>query len=274
MTDAANDVAMTIDENNRQGDVGSAPGQTVDEHAAAAKGDDESMQIEGGEGRSRGRGRRSGKDRRDDGASPNRRHSDRRGSVFDRLGQTNRDRERGFKREGRAGKNMGRDIPRRDGRRDFQGRGPPPLPPMRRGPPPLPRGPPPGPCQVSKRDDGVVVARAFDADIIQVSGTGEVCLCRPTGPDGVLRCDAEVLHAFNSCLNKFGFKVSAAPTDETAWSLSDGKRLSRFHDGIVVPPPNPPGPGRGLAMMLTTPVGAGGGARGGGRGHRGGRRMW
>ena len=70
-------------------------------------------------------------------------------------------------------------------------------------------------------------------------------------------CDTEVLNAFNSCLNKFGFTASASPADQTQWSLSDGKRLSRFSDGMIVPAPNPPGPGRGLALMLTAPVGGG-----------------
>lgn len=236
--------------------------------------------VDGADARDRGQ-RRSGKDRRVDDDGPRARN---RASVFDRLGQTNRARERGFKREGR-GKNMGRDVPRRDGGdvrrrdddRDFSSRGPPPmhahereLPPMptyARGPPPLPRGPPPGACDVSKGEDGVVVVRFFDEEIIRVAPTGEVRLCRPKGVDGTPRCDADVLNAFNKCLNKFGFKVSAAATDQTAWSLSDGKRLSRFHDGIVVPAPTPPGPGRGLALMLTAPVGSGGrrgGFRGGG----------
>jgi hypothetical protein len=129
---------------------------------------------------------------------------------------------------------------------------------------------------VEKRADGVVVARAFGAEIIQISATGEVCLRRPVDDaSGAPRCDTEVLNAFNSCLNKFGFTASASPADQTQWSLSDGKRLSRFSDGMIVPAPIPPGPGRGLALMLTAPVGGGGrggrgfvgrGGRGGGRG--------
>ena len=126
-------------------------------------------------------------------------------------------------------------------------------------------------CDAEKRADGVVVARAFGAEIIQVSATGEVCLRRPVDEaSGAPRCDTEVLNAFNSCLNKFGFTASASPADQTQWSLSDGKRLSRFSDGMIVPAPNPPGPGRGLALMLTAPVGVGGGGRGFGRGRRGG----
>ena len=135
-----------------------------------------------------------------------------------------------------------------------------------------PRAPRREACDAEKRADGVVVARAFGAEIIQVSATGEVCLRRPVDEaSGAPRCDTEVLNAFNSCLNKFGFTASASPADQTQWSLSDGKRLSRFSDGMIVPAPNPPGPGRGLALMLTAPVGGGGG-RGFGRGGRGGGR--
>ena len=91
-------------------------------------------------------------------------------------------------------------------------------------------------CDAEKRADGVVVARAFGAEIIQVSATGEVSLRRPVDEaSGAPRCDTEVLNAFNSCLNKFGFTASASPADQTQWSLSDGKRLSRFSDGMIVP---------------------------------------
>lgn len=126
-------------------------------------------------------------------------------------------------------------------------------------------------CEAEKREDGVVVARAFGREIVQVSPTGEVCLCRPVDESGAVRCDVEVLNAFNSCLNKFGFNVSAPDAgDQTRWSLSDGRRLSMFTDGMVVPAPNPPGPGRGLALMLTAPVGNGNrGGFGGGFGGRG-----
>jgi len=182
-------------------------------------------------------------------------------SVLERLGRTNGpragDRSRGgFKRSGDDWRM------RRDGReRERRERRAPREPRERRAPA----------CETVKRDDGYVVARAFETEIVQVSPTGEVCLRRPLDEAGAPRCDAEVLNAFNSCLNKFGFNVSAAPTDQTRWSLSDGRRLSLFTDGLVVPAPNPPGPGRGLAMMLTAPVGNGdrGGRGFGGRGGRG-----
>ena len=184
-------------------------------------------------------------------------------SVLDRLGRTNGPRagdrsSSGFKRSG-GDSRMSRDARERE----RLGRRAPRAPRERRAPA----------CETVKRDDGVVVARAFETDIVQVSPTGEVCLRRPLDDAGAPRCDAEVLNAFNSCLNKFGFNVSAAPTDQTRWSLSDGRRLSLFTDGVVVPAPNPPGPGRGLAMLLTAPVGNGDrGGRGfsrAGRGFRG-----
>jgi len=205
-------------------------------------------------------------------------------SVLDRLGKTNQPTSSGggggsrdggtFKRRGEdsRARRDGRDRRYRrddvvDGERDRRFRG---------GPPRGPRAPRRDACDVEKRADGVVVARAFGAEIIQISATGEVCLRRPVDDaSGAPRCDTEVLNAFNSCLNKFGFTASASPADQTQWSLSDGKRLSRFSDGMIVPAPIPPGPGRGLALMLTAPVGGGGrggrgfvgrGGRGGGRG--------
>lgn len=218
--------------------------------------------------RRRGRGstRRDGRDE-----SPRRRNSGR-VSVLDRLGATNR-RGDGFKRGGRPPARRrgdeGRDGgPRRprfgggmdhdgDGRRGRFGRdGPPPRP---------PREPRPDPCEVVKREDGVVVGKAFGAELIHVSPEGAVYLSRPLDASGAPRSDNEVLNAFNFCLNKIGIKLSASPADQTAWSISDGKRLSRFHDGVLVPAPVPPGPGRGLAMMMTAPVG--GGASGGGGHH-------
>ena len=243
--------------------------------------------MDDGEGERSRRGRGARARRRGDGESG---EGGNRGrvSVLDRLGKTNQNQSssrRGNDRGGGTFKRRGEDSRQRRDRRDDidrryrdddrRGYRAPP-----RGPPPLPRGPPPGPCQIEKREsDGVVIARAFGAEIIQVSPTGEICLRRPTdaASDGP-RCDTEVLNAFNSCLNKFGFKVSASPADQTQWSLSDGKRLSRFVDGVIVPAPVPPGPGRGLAMMLTAPVGGGrGGGRGGfsrgGRGGRGGMMM-
>jgi hypothetical protein len=213
--------------------------------------------------RRRGRGS-TRRDGRDD-ESPRRRNSGR-VSVLDRLGTTNR-RGDGFKRGGRRRGDDDRDGgPRRrrfgggmdhdgDGRRGRFGRdGPPPRP---------PREPRPDPCEVVKREDGVVVGKAFGAEIIHVSPEGAVYLSRPLDASGAPRSDDDVLNAFNFCLNKIGIKLSASPADQTAWSISDGKRLSRFHDGVLVPAPTPPGPGRGLAMMMTAPVGGGGGGGGG-----------
>ena len=224
--------------------------------------------AEGGERGKEGEARAMEEDGNDDDGRRRRGRGGRRVSVLDRLGKTNQptSSSRGgggsFKRRGEDSRTRrdGRDRRFRrddfDGERDRRFRGAPRL----------------EACDAEKRADGVVVARAFGAEIIQVSATGEVCLRRPVDEaSGAPRCDTEVLNAFNSCLNKFGFTASASPADQTQWSLSDGKRLSRFSDGMIVPAPNPPGPGRGLALMLTAPVVVGSG-RGFGRGGRGGGR--
>ena len=234
--------------------------------------------AEEGERGKDGEARAMEEDGNDDDGRRRRGRGGRRVSVLDRLGKTNQptsSSRRGggsFKRRGEDSKTRrdGRDRRFRrddfDGERDRRFRGAPRGPRGARGP----RAPRREACDAEKRADGVVVARAFGAEIIQVSATGEVCLRRPVDEaSGAPRCDTEVLNAFNSCLNKFGFTASASPADQTQWSLSDGKRLSRFSDGMIVPAPNPPGPGRGLALMLTAPVGGG---RGFGRGGRGGGR--
>ena len=93
-----------------------------------------------------------------------------------------------------------------------------------------------------KRDDGVTVVQIFNKDVVQVNREGEVLL--DTGGDrGV-----GVLRAVNEALAKFGFKVTAARDDAETWTVSDGLRyFKRYEDGLVIPKPHPPGPGRALA---------------------------
>lgn len=101
----------------------------------------------------------------------------------------------------------------------------------------------------------------YGRDVIVVAPTGEV----------QLNCGGDTGHntfrAMNESLNKFGFKLAKSPVDETQWTLGDGKRfLKRYEDGMTIPAPNPPGPGRGLALMqkdvLAGNVGGGFGGRG------------
>ena len=86
--------------------------------------------------------------------------------------------------------------------------------------------------------------------------------------------------AMNESLNKFGFKLTKSEANPEEWSVGDGKRfLKRYEDGMVIPAPKPPGPGRGLALMQRdeprrqAPFG-GRGAPFGGRGRGRGRRGW
>jgi hypothetical protein len=122
-----------------------------------------------------------------------------------------------------------------------------------------------------KRDDGVTVVQIFNKDVVQVNREGEVLL--DTGGDrGV-----GVLRAVNEALAKFGFKVTAARDDAETWTVSDGVRyFKRYEDGLVIPKPHPPGPGRALALMQADPPhfhragrGRGFGGRGRGFGGRG-----
>ena len=98
--------------------------------------------------------------------------------------------------------------------------------------------------RVHKREDGFVAVHIYGKDVILVAPTGEVRL--DAGGD----TGHNTFRAMNESLNKFGFKLSKSPNDETQWTLGDGKRfLKRYEDGMIIPAPVPPGPGRGLALM-------------------------
>ena len=101
-----------------------------------------------------------------------------------------------------------------------------------------------------KREDGITVVHIFkiNKDIVQVSSEGEVLL--DTGGDrgrGVRR-------AMNNALRKFGFRVTFSADDPEEWTVSDGVRyLQRYEDGMVIPRPKIPGPGRALALLQVDP---------------------
>ena len=98
--------------------------------------------------------------------------------------------------------------------------------------------------RVHKREDGFVAVHIYGKDVILVAPTGEVRL------DAAGDTGHNTFRAMNESLNKFGFKLSKSPNDETQWTLGDGKRfLKRYEDGMTIPAPVPPGPGRALALM-------------------------
>ena len=93
-----------------------------------------------------------------------------------------------------------------------------------------------------KREDGFVAVHIYGKDVILVAPTGEVRL------DAAGDTGHNTFRAMNESLNKFGFKLSKSPNDETQWTLGDGKRfLKRYEDGMTIPAPVPPGPGRAPA---------------------------
>ena len=119
--------------------------------------------------------------------------------------------------------------------------------------------------RVHKREDGFVAVHIYGKDVILVAPTGEVRL------DAAGDTGHNTFRAMNESLNKFGFKLSKSPNDETQWTLGDGKRfLKRYEDGMTIPAPVPPGPGRALALMQRDDPPAESGARapGGGFGAR------
>ena len=110
--------------------------------------------------------------------------------------------------------------------------------------------------RVHKREDGFVAVHIYGKDVILVAPTGEVRL------DAAGDTGHNTFRAMNESLNKFGFKLSKSPNDETQWTLGDGKRfLKRYEDGMTIPAPVPPGPGRALALMQRDDPPADGAAR-------------
>jgi hypothetical protein len=105
----------------------------------------------------------------------------------------------------------------------------------------------------------------YGKDVLTANNQGEVVL----DSDGDRGKNTHL--AMRDALSKFGFKLSRPnPAAPEEWSVSDGKKfLKRYEDGMVIPAPKPPGPGRMLALLQTEPPGGGGG--GGGFGGRGGR---
>jgi hypothetical protein len=98
--------------------------------------------------------------------------------------------------------------------------------------------------KVTKREDGFVCVNIHGKDVLVVAPTGEVQL------NGGGDTGHDTFRAMNDSLNRFGFKLTKSQTDETQWTLGDGKRvLQRYEHGMIIPAPTPPGPGRGLALM-------------------------
>lgn len=62
---------------------------------------------------------------------------------------------------------------------------------------------------------------------------------------------ALVLASLNDALNTIGIRVSAPAGDPAAgdWSISDGRALTRFHDGVVLPAKAPQHAARGPALL-------------------------
>jgi len=103
------------------------------------------------------------------------------------------------------------------------------------------------PGKIYKRDDGVVVLHMYGKDVLAANNQGEVTL-DADGDRG-----KNTFLGVHDALSRFGFKLSRPnPAAPEEWSVSDGKKfLKRYEDGMVIPAPKPPGPGRMLALLQT-----------------------
>lgn len=90
---------------------------------------------------------------------------------------------------------------------------------------------------------------------LQASPAGAVTLSSGANPS------QERLDALNCVLSHLGMSVKASgPADAGAWSLSDGRRLQRFADGMSVPPRGPTTAGRAMVLLQAYAPGAAKGA--------------
>lgn len=63
--------------------------------------------------------------------------------------------------------------------------------------------------------------------------------------------DKYTFMSLNDALNLIGVRVTATGDIKSGdWSISDGKSLIRFHDGVVVPGKGPQNASRGHALLI------------------------
>lgn len=89
-----------------------------------------------------------------------------------------------------------------------------------------------------------VVFKAYDTELIRI---------RPAG-DLVINAEGSrstpIFNSLNDALSKLGLKVvSVGPTTAGNWSISDGRTLTRFYDGVVVPSKGMASSSRGRVLL-------------------------
>ncbi|KAK9809238.1 hypothetical protein WJX72_011898 [[Myrmecia] bisecta] len=90
-------------------------------------------------------------------------------------------------------------------------------------------------------ETGEVVVRFRRKTLITVRPNGDIVL------DSGGTEEPAVFQTFNDALNLIGIKITALGPGN--WSVSDGKSLTRFADGVVLPGKGPQHAGRGAALL-------------------------
>ncbi|KAL4859335.1 hypothetical protein ACK3TF_001072 [Chlorella vulgaris] len=94
--------------------------------------------------------------------------------------------------------------------------------------------------------DGDYVFRYRSTDVVRIDAAGNITL--QSGG----HYNAGTLASLNDALNLIGIRVTCPSGDVRAgeWSISDGRSLTRFHDGVVLPAKGPQQAGRGRQLLV------------------------
>ncbi|PRW59806.1 microtubule-associated Asp [Chlorella sorokiniana] len=96
-----------------------------------------------------------------------------------------------------------------------------------------------------QEDDGSVIFRFRQTKLVTIDPAGNITLDAGGHYNGV------TLASLNDALNLIGIRVTCPGGDvrNDDWSVSDGRTLTRFEDGVVLPAKGPMAAGRGRQLL-------------------------
>lgn len=96
-----------------------------------------------------------------------------------------------------------------------------------------------------QEDDGSVIFRFRQTNLVTIDPAGNITLNAHGYYNGV------TLASLNDALNLIGIRVTCPGGDvrNDDWSVSDGRTLTRFEDGVVLPAKGPAAAGRGRQLL-------------------------
>ncbi|KAL4458479.1 hypothetical protein ABPG75_013344 [Micractinium tetrahymenae] len=96
-----------------------------------------------------------------------------------------------------------------------------------------------------QKDTGEVVFRFMQSELVRIDPSGAITLS-----SGGYH-NATTLASLNDALNLIGIRITCPSGDVSSgeWSISDGRSLTRFADGVVLPAKGPQHAGRGRQLL-------------------------